>query len=88
MDQHQELERLRHIREVNQSVRELESEASQVAKRYKRGIRSLENHAIAVESELDQDSLPAIGEIQSISPELQRLIADPTLNNIPLDNEV
>lgn len=88
MDQTEELRKLRHVRDVNCAIRDLEAEASHIAKRYRRGIKDLQRHAIAVETEIDDNIISGTGAIETASPDLLRLIKDPTLDNIAEDTSV
>ena len=83
-----ELRKLRHVHTVHGAIRELEAEANFVAKRYRQGQKLLERHIVSVESEIDENVMQGAGAMDDMSPELTKLIADPRLENTPIDNKV
>jgi hypothetical protein len=90
MDAPYELTALRDMREINLAIRDLQSQQAQISKRFKEGMKLLQKEFLTVESQLQDGNT----EIDGTEPWntrgeiLQRLIANPTLENIPEENIV
>lgn len=84
MDNTTELNYLRSRRETEIAMRDLENEAANVAKRYKKGIKALSFHVEGIDTEIDspEEIMPGMSVLDTIDEDLQRLIADPTLENV------
>lgn len=90
MENTTELNYLRSRREAEIAMRDLESEAANVSKRYKKGVKALAMHVWEIDKEIDgmTDLIPGTGVLETMDVDLKRLVADPTLNNIRLENNV
>lgn len=85
-----ELQTLRDLREIDNSIRELQINSARVNKRFKRGIKILEAEKQSVENELNNGAATIAGSScrETRSQELINLIADPQIENIPPDTTV
>ena len=89
MDQETELKYLRKRRETEIAISDLETEASSVAKRYKSGVREMLSFIASLDKEIEEGgAMEGISVLETTSPELERLIADPTLDNVKGDTAV
>ena len=84
-----ELKALREMREINIAMRELSNQASAVSKRYKQGVKMLEKQFLSIEACLDDGGcFPGTEPWKIQSPEIEKLIRNPVLANIPEDSSV
>jgi hypothetical protein len=81
-----ELQLFKDLREIDIAIKQLETHAASVSKRFKRGIRMLLKEKLNVEKEIDSKSVTS--ENATRSRALRRLIADPQLKHIPEDTNV
>lgn len=89
MDTNTELQYLRSRREAEIAISDLETEAASVAKRYKVGVRELLAYITSIDSEIEEGgAMQGMSIVETISPELKQLIADPTLDNVKGDTAV
>lgn len=90
MDAHIELTALRDMRDIAFAIRDLESQQQAVAKRFRRGIRSLQTELAACEQAIEDEGITIDGTQpwNTRSEELKKLIADPTLANVAEDLNV
>ena len=89
MDNTQELNALRDLREVNIAIKDLELQQAQNSKNYKRGIRLLQREVALTESILDDGGVMEGCESWKVRHEaLKTLIDNPCLENIPEDTNV
>ena len=79
-----ELQLFKDSREIDIAIKQLETHAASVAKRFKRGIRMLLKEKLNVEQAIDSQS----GTTATRSKTLKRLIADPQIKHIPDDINV
>jgi hypothetical protein len=87
--QNNEFKALKEMREISIAMRELQNQASSIAKRYKQGIKTLEKESASIEACLDDGGwISGTEPWDNQSPELRQLIADPQLKNIPEDVSV
>jgi len=89
MDNTYELNALRSIREATIAIRDLENQATATAKRYKKGIKSINAHISSIEQSLDDGG--TIGGLEPwnvAAPTISRLISNPVLENIEEDNTI
>lgn len=87
MDNTYELNALRSIREATIAIRDLENQAAATAKRYKKGVKTIEGYITSIEASLDDGgSIEGLEPWNSITPSLKRLISDPIVDNIEEDN--
>lgn len=90
MDAPFELQALRDLREINLAIRDLQSQQAITSKRFKEGIKLLQNEAQIVESQLN-DGTPTMDGTkawETRNPILRNLINNPRLENIPEENLV
>lgn len=80
-----ELKLLREIHDSDLAIRKLNNDAAAVSKKYKRGIKVIEQHRMSLEDELTDPTMKGMSAIENKSPELEQLLADPALGNIPED---
>lgn len=87
MDSQKELTALRSIREVNIAIRELESQAAETARLYKKGVKQLLSHILSIESFLDDGGVIIEGTEpwNMQSDQIKSLIDNPVLSNIEQD---
>lgn len=85
-----ELSTLRDYRDIDIAIRALESQAKAVAKRYRRGIELLHREQDSLDNLLDSgdDTFGGMSPQETRSQQLQQLIADPVLTNIPEETGV
>ena len=89
MDNKFELNALRSIREATIAIRDLENQAAATAKRYKKGIKTINAYISSIEQSLDDG-----GTIEGCEPwkvagaYVGQLILNPVLDNIAEDNTV
>lgn len=89
MDNTYELNALRSIREATIAIRDLENQAAATSKRYKKGAKTLNGYIATIEASLDDGgTIEGIEPWNSISPNLQRLISNPILDNIEEDTSI
>lgn len=90
MENTTELNYLRSRREAEIAMRDLEAEAANVAKRYKKGVKALAMHVWEIDKEIDgmTDVMPGMSALDTMDVDLKRLVADPTLDNIRVENNV
>lgn len=90
MDTNTELTALRDMRDIAFAIRDLETQQQAVAKRFRRGIRSLQTELAACEQAIEDDGITIDGtQPWAIrSDEMKKLIADPTLTKIQEDVNV
>lgn len=89
METTQELDYLRARRAAEIAIRDLENEAASVSKRYRLGVKSLICHIQSIDTEIDEGgAMAGLGVLETISSDVTRLMADPTLQNIPDDTNV
>lgn len=78
----------RDLHEIDLAQRELEQNKAKANKRYNCGIRMLEKEKLAVEASLHDSPMPGMSPLDTRGDELQSLISDPSIKNIPEDTEV
>ena len=84
-----ELKVLRDLRDINLARKELEQLQAESNKKFKRGIKLLRNEAAVTESHIDDGSVMEGCEAWNIrSPQIKELIDNPSIDNIPADNNV
>lgn len=89
MDNTEELNALRDLRETNLAIKELEQQQAIVSKNFKRGIRLLQREASITESQIDDGGVMEGCESWNVRHEaIKRLISNPCIENIPEDNNV
>jgi len=90
MDAKIELIALRDMRDIAFAIRDLENQQQAVAKRFRRGVRSLQTELAACEQAIEDEGITIEGTQpwQTRSDELIKLIADPTLSNVAEDLNV
>lgn len=89
MDNTYELNALRSIREATIAIRDLENQATATAKRYKKGIKSINSYIATIEQSLDEGGTIAGLEPWNIAgTTISRLISNPILDNIEEDNTI
>jgi hypothetical protein len=88
IQEERELKQLRLMREIHLGIQDLECQLSNVAKRYRTGIRLLKKEISNQESHLDMGLLPGMEDTLGVPPEIAKLIVNPVLSNIPSDNKV
>ena len=89
MDNTYELNALRSIREATIAIRDLENQATATSKRYKKGAKTLNGYIATIEASLDDGgTIEGLEPWNSVSPSLERLIANPVLENIDEDTSI
>lgn len=89
MDNTEELNALRDLRETNLAIKELEQQQAIVSKNFKRGIRLLQREAAMTESQIDDGGVMEGCESWNVRHDsLKQLISNPCIQNIPEDNNV
>lgn len=89
MDNTQELNALRDLRETNLAIKELEQQQAIVSKNFKRGIRLLQREAAMTESQIDDGGVMEGCESWNVRhTSIKQLISNPCIENIPEDNSV
>ena len=89
MDNTEELNALRDLRETNLAIKELEQQQAIVSKNFKRGIRLLQREAAITESQIDDGGVMEGCESWNVRHEsIKQLISNPCIDNIPEDNSV
>ena len=85
-----ELNALRDLREVHLAIKSLENQQQRVSRRFKRGIRTLQDEAISIEAFIDTGSNAIEGTEpwNTRSEKLTKLIGCPVLTNIDEDTNV
>lgn len=86
MDEKIELTALRDMRDIAFAIRDLETQQVAVAKRYRKGIRSLQTELASCEQSIEGDGMiDGCEPWATRSDEMKRLIANPILTNIEAD---
>jgi|TARA_E500000318_G_scaffold49525_1_gene46484 hypothetical protein len=90
MDKETELKALRDMRDITFAIRDLETQQAAVAKRYRRGIKSLQIELCSCEQGIEDGGMPMEGcePWNTRSDNLKQLIANPVLSNIEEDVNV
>lgn len=89
-EKEKELNALRDLREVHLAIKSLESQQQRVSRRFKRGIRMLQQEASSIEGFIDTGSSAIDGAEpwNTRGEDLGLLIASPVLTNVPEDTNV
>ena len=90
LEKEKELKALRDLREINLAITSLENQQQRVSRRFKRGIRMLENEALTVEGFIDvgASGIDGTEPWNTRGEKLDDLINVPVLTNIPEDTNV
>jgi hypothetical protein len=90
LEKEKELKALRDLREVNLAIKSLENQQQRVSRRFKRGIRMLQNEALTVEGFIDvgTSGIDGTEPWNTRGEKLSDLINVPVLTNIPEDTNV
>jgi len=88
-DNNTELKALRDLREINLAIKDLETQASVVSKKFKLGVRLLQRESSITENHLEDGYVMDGCESWNVRHEkIRNLINDPKLDNIPEDSSV